>query len=546
MKAWAIVATAPEVALKLGCLIHSCSTVPGSRFQAPGSSPSHQAALRPSMSPIMFQQQPGTPGLEQEGMERLPLLTPNLPRRRLSQLSRLVHSPNLCPPLSRSLAMAEVTPLGACHQVLLTQAQFLHNLGEHRLPFRDLRALLSSSEPSLRTSHPALLPRPSSKCYIFEMEQIQLICFAQKCLVLSPERKVTQDFLRVVTNHLHNEGAPPLAHEPLHQGVHQLDFEHVVLEVALEEVVRKLRRQLHILRPALELLLHQVEQNPETNGLKRLLAVKKSLAEFEVRVERVMKVLRNLLADDADLLGLYLRSSKGREGEPEEVELLLSSYSSDLDELDTEVKVYIDKIEDTDQFISAHLDSVRNEIIKFSLFTEVGGLVLGLGAVIAGIFGMNLSNNMDTSTSVEAPWAFLVVCGAILVVMLLFFACFATKYHQLKTDTSSVHSFTLLKNFFSYVDDLELHIFDGKMRSEDLKESVEKVTGLRITERERELLLKMVEGNREGVLEAEREEALQAQWSPHSQSRCATFGAFQSPGKVSCHPVMDNLPAKFF
>ena len=31
-------------------------------------------------------------------------------------------------------------------------------------------------------------------------------------------------------------------------------------------------------------------QNPETNGLKRLLAVKKSLAEFEQNVEHVMKV----------------------------------------------------------------------------------------------------------------------------------------------------------------------------------------------------------------------------------------------------------------
>ena len=29
--------------------------------------------------------------------------------------------------------------------------------------------------------------------------------------------------------------------------------------------------------------------------------------------------------------------------------------------------------------ISAHLDSVRNEIIKMSLFIEVGGLIMGVG-----------------------------------------------------------------------------------------------------------------------------------------------------------------------
>ena len=57
------------------------------------------------------------------------------------------------------------------------------------------------------------------------------------------------------------------------------------------------------------------------------------------------------------------------------MELLLGSYSADLDEIETEIKIFIDMIEDTDQFISAHLDSVRNEIIKMSLFIEVGGFV---------------------------------------------------------------------------------------------------------------------------------------------------------------------------
>ena len=39
-----------------------------------------------------------------------------------------------------------------------------------------------------------------------------------------------------------------------------LDFEHVILENALENVVRKYRRHLQIIKPALEMLLQQVEQ----------------------------------------------------------------------------------------------------------------------------------------------------------------------------------------------------------------------------------------------------------------------------------------------
>ena len=174
-----------------------------------------------------------------------------------------------------------------------------------------------------------------------------------------------------------------------------LDFEHIVLESALESVVGKFRRHLQIIKPALEMLLQEVEQNPETGGLKRLLAVKKSLAEFELKVESMMKVLRTLLGDDEALLSLYLTRKGGEEGGQEEIELLLNSYAADLDDIDTEVKILIDVIEDTDQFISAHMDSVRNEIIKMSLFTEVGGVIMGFGAVVSGIFGMNLDNKMD-------------------------------------------------------------------------------------------------------------------------------------------------------
>ena len=79
-----------------------------------------------------------------------------------------------------------------------------------------------------------------------------------------------------------------------------------------------------------------------------------------------------MLADDEDMMSLSLTN----QNEKEDIELLLSSVAADLDEIETEIKIFIDMIEDTDQFISAHLDSVRNEIIKMSLFIEVGGLIM--------------------------------------------------------------------------------------------------------------------------------------------------------------------------
>merc|ERR1711988_327627 len=137
-----------------------------------------------------------------------------------------------------------------------------------------------------------------------------------------------------------------------------------------------------------------------------------------------MKVIRNLLGDDEDMLSLYLTHPDRQESEQEEVELLLGSYSADLDEIETEIKIFIDMIEDTDQFISAHLDSVRNEIIKLSLFIEVGALIMASGAVVSGIFGMNLLNKIE-----EHEHGFMLVCMGILIMMACFFACFYQKYY---------------------------------------------------------------------------------------------------------------------
>ena len=204
-----------------------------------------------------------------------------------------------------------------------------------------------------------------------------------------------------------------------------------------------------------------------------------------------------------------------------------------------------------------------------SPFIKVGGLIMGFGAVVSGIFGMNLKNHVEvkslwpgiTENKIsevsryqywfqEAPWAFLIVCTSIVVAMIIFFlgftkkwdfffievvtcwACryypillpvlrryypvllvFLRRYYQLKADTSSAQSFTLLKNFFTYVDDLEYHVFNKRIEKVfstiltliysisqsiskfdaqgEFKQAVEKITGLKITDRESEYLFKV-------------------------------------------------------
>lgn len=411
------------------------------------------------------------------------------------------------------LSLLEVRQNGESELKKITREAFIDSLGECRLPLRDLRMLVKTADPSHRSRFPALLPRPSSKCYIFEIEHIKLICFSDRCLIFNPEENATEKFISELNeqfkageNELRNGTNLDPSMRMLYldsyiSNVRDQDFEHIILESALENVVHKFRRHIRIKKPALEMLLQQIEQDPETHGLKRLLAVKKSLLEFEQRVEHVVKVVQHLLADDGDLIDLYLTKPERTVEQHEEIKLLFEAYAADLDEIETETKIFNDMIEDTDQFISAHLDSVRNEIIKLSLFIEIGALVMASGAVVSGIFGMNLSNKIE-----EHSYGFLLVCLGILLMMICFFAGFYQKYYKLRADTSSAHSFTLLKNFFTYVDDLEYYVFNKKtLSAKEFKDAVEKITKLKISDKESEYLFTMFDANRDGFIDLEDE-----------------------------------------
>ena len=249
------------------------------------------------------------------------------------------------------------------------------------------------------------------------------------------------------------------------------------------------------------MLLQQIEQQPETTGLKRLLAVKKSLLEFEQRVEHVMKVVQQLMTDNKDMTDLYLTTPHQEAEQHEDVEQMFEAQAAELQEIVTETRIFKDMIEDTDQFISAHLDSVRNEIIKLSLFIEIGSLVLASGAVVSGIFGMNLFNKLE-----KYEHGFLLVCLGILLMMICLFAGFYQKYYQLRADTSRAHSFNLLKNFFTYVDDLEYFVFNKKtLTNREFKDAIEKITKLKISDKEAEYLFTMFDANRDGFIDIEDE-----------------------------------------
>lgn len=77
---------------------------------------------------------------------------------------------------------------------------------------------------------------------------------------------------------------------------------------------------------------------------------------------------------------------------------------------------------------------------------------------------------------------------------------FNAKYTKLNQDTTNAHSFLALKNFFTYVDDLEFIVNKKELNKPEFTEALNQITGLKVTEEESEFIFKMFDYNKDGFI----------------------------------------------
>ena len=72
------------------------------------------------------------------------------------------------------------------------------------------------------------------------------------------------------------------------------------------------------------------------------------------------------------------------------MELLLESYLQEVGATVAELEVLTYGIEGTEKFVSFRLDSARNRLLKIDVIATAISMTMGIGAVVTGVFGMNL------------------------------------------------------------------------------------------------------------------------------------------------------------
>ncbi|KAG8964117.1 magnesium ion transporter [Tulasnella sp. 419] len=89
----------------------------------------------------------------------------------------------------------------------------------------------------------------------------------------------------------------------------------------------------------------------------------------------------------------------------EEAEVLLESFSKQVEEIVNETETTISNVQWTQEIVELILDSNRNALLALDLKVSIATMGIGFGALVAGFFGMNLKSHME-----ESMYAFGAVC----------------------------------------------------------------------------------------------------------------------------------------
>lgn len=210
--------------------------------------------------------------------------------------------------------------------------------------------------------------------------------------------------------------------EKLKQQDHPTPFEFIVLESALDYRFTKLKTQYEKLEKNVGNILKRIQKNFDDKTLERLLNIKKELSRFSTLMEEIEEILMDILDDDEEMKDFYLSTKVATEEDFEELESVLEHFSEPAEAISHKLEDLKENIEDTQEFISLKLSNRRNMIIRFDLFATLVTAVFSFLAVITGVYGMNIRNNIEQDYS-----AFLIVIGVL--VFLGFTSLFLMWWH---------------------------------------------------------------------------------------------------------------------
>lgn len=180
-----------------------------------------------------------------------------------------------------------------------------------------------------------------------------------------------------------------------------IPFELEVVEAALQETTSQLYAKLEFCEERCKQVSARLQSSINPAVLEELRLTKQSLVELDSRAGAIRQVLLDTLDDDDDISNLTISSTAetddDKEDEEEEVENLIEYYLQQTETVHSTAEQLLENTRDLEESISVSLSSRRYEVSKLELTLSIATFAAAMGALVTGIFGMNLQSMLEMS-----------------------------------------------------------------------------------------------------------------------------------------------------
>ncbi|KAL1819027.1 hypothetical protein ACET3Z_013896 [Daucus carota] len=314
---------------------------------------------------------------------------------------RIVSSSGDSPTLGIREPIYEVVEVQSDGIVSTRKINRRHLLKSSGLRPRDVRSV----DPSLwlTNSMPSLLVREHA--ILLNLGTLRAIAMQERVLIFNYNRKGGKAFIDALLPRLNPKNMI---------GGHSLPFELEVVEAALNSRIQRLEQRLMDLEPRVEALLEVLPTRLTASVLEELRISKQKLVELASKAGALKQMLLDILEDPHEIRQISIMGrnctlkkdnydmecsvpleKQNAEEEEEEIEMLFENYLQRCESCHGQAERLLDSAREMEDSIAVNLSSRRLEVSRLELLLQVGTFCVGVGALIAGIFGMNLKSYLE-------------------------------------------------------------------------------------------------------------------------------------------------------
>ena len=200
--------------------------------------------------------------------------------------------------------------------------------------------------------------------------------------------------------------------EKMNEYEKKLQFELYLIDKAFSYMFTQATDQFEAIRKQTQTTIKKLSIRPTDEYLEKLLLLKKRLNKLENHVEEYEKILAEFLEEEN--LPQLLLSAKPTEKKIDEVESVIENLAEQAEQINHQIDELSDNLDDSQEILSLKIANKRNTIIRFDLMVSFVAAIFGFMAVIVGLYGMNIRNNLEDDHT-----AFVTVATGLLIMLVL-------------------------------------------------------------------------------------------------------------------------------